>query len=386
MRLSRRTFTLSAAAAPLLLPVVGRAQDSTPVSTDFEPASSRITELLQYAPGGILDERLDLIWNDPERQVSAVREYAGEEALADFQDDQIAFTSQYVGMSNLFSRAYDLENLTGYAFDQLLQSVEFGTLPNGIILVKLGVPAESLIPFWESAEYEMRENEFGTFWTISETAAVDLGHPIQRSMLSSLNNIAILDDDVIAYSQTSETLDRIMSTAAGESPTRIAELESILVGLPEDANSAWFLEGDLLLFEHMIVRQELSLEFFASVEEMISDSDAAVGLMPPIATISVGLTAGGHPNETLHNPDIEESIILETSQSGGAERAAEVITWRVENLPSFNTGEPYSELLPGLRVEVLDGALLRASRPLQDERAMLARMIQERDLLFLAYS
>lgn len=386
MRLSRRTFTLSAASAPFILPAVSRAQQSTPVSTDFEPASTRITELLQYVPGGVLDERLDLTWNDLERQVSAVREYAGEDALAAFPDDQLGFTSLYANGPDLLNHAYELEKFTGYGFDQLLQSVAFGALPNGAMLVALDVPAESLVPFWESAQYEMRENDFGTYWTIGETAELDLSHPIQRAMLARLNNIAILDDTVIAYTQTSETLGRVMSTTAGESPNRIAELESVLTSLPEDATSAWFLEGDLLGLGHMIAGQMDAPEFFERVEEMISESDAAAGPMPAISTMCVGLTAGGHREESLHNPDTEEFIVLETYEVGRAEQAADVITWRIENLPSLNTGEPYRELLPGLVVDILDGEFLRVSRPLSNQRAILTQMIQQRDLLFLAYS
>lgn len=384
MRFSRRKFSLAAMASPLLGSASSQAQRATPTSTDFETASKRLTGLLQYLPGGILDNELHLVWNDFERPVATIRDHAGEFA-SDYSDTEIAMLAIHANGPILYQYAQMLEEFTGYTFDKLLQTMQFGSLPNAGMLAKLGVPAESLVPFWESLDYEARENEYGTFWTIGEEAEFDFNHPVQQTMLSNLNNIAIIEDDLIAYTQTSDVLAQIMSTATGDAPNRIAELEPTLAGLPEDANSAWLMDGGIFEFGGLIVQQALSEEVVLKVEDMIAESNDAVGQMPVIRTFCVGTTAGASRDEELHNPDSKEFIILETDSADMAEQAAAVIEWRHENLPSLQTGEPHSDLLPGLEIETLDGEFLRVSLPMESRGAMFSRMIQSRDTLLFAY-
>lgn len=383
MRFSRRAFTFSAASAPLV-PMLARAQEATPAITEFEDASVRINVLLQHAPGGILDGQLNVVWNDYERQVAAI--LAQNEGTADDADvDQLAMMSLYANGPEFLNRAAQLEEFTGFSFGQVMQSLELGVPPSAKLLIRLNENPEGLIPFWESVDYEEREHEYGTFWTIGEEGDIDLMHPVQQALMARFNNVAILPDNVLAYAPTSDLLGHMMSTSAGYTPNRIAELESIYAGLPEDTTSAWIADGNVFELENLFAGQAIPAEVVTRVENIIAESDDAVGAMPVIRTFCVGVTAGGSRDEQLHNPQAREFVMLETDEADMTEQAAEVIRWRMENLQSMNTGQLYDELLPNLEVDILDGEFLSASLPLEIPRTVISQMIVSRDMLLFAY-
>lgn len=381
MRISRRSLTLAAAASvPLLGSDLALGQNATPASATFDMASERATELLQYVPGGILDGELSVIWNDFERQIASMRNVA-----PDATDDELAMMPLWSSGPELLTWAMMLEEFTGYPISSVRQSMQEGQPPDVVMLVELNTDANSLVPFWESAGYEQRDNEDGEFWTIGEEAEVDLQHPIQQSMLSRLNNVAIIGDNVLAYSPYSSLIARIMSTANGDSPNRIAELESNISNLPEDTVNAWMMDGTMVDFGLMIAPQAMTPEQLARIEDILAESDTAVGPMPVIRTLSVGVTAGAAFKEEFHDSEAREFILLQTDGADMAEQAAEVIAWRYENMESLNTGEPHTELLPNLEIEVLSGEFVRVSVPLATPRIILSRMIQGRDVLLFAY-
>lgn len=379
MRLSRRHFALSAATVPFIVPAIGHSQ-ATPDVRGFDHSSARFLELLQFVPGCVFDENLNVMWNDIERHLASVLDHAGA-AAEEQSEDQLAFRSLYAAGSVFLSWAHELEPITGYAFAEVRQTVEFGNPPEAGLLVQLDTPADSLIPFWESQDYEPLENEFGKFWSLDEEPRISFDHPIQRRMMARLNNVAILQEDLVVYATSSEILRQIMSTASGDSPNRVAELEDIVAGFPEDATSAWFMDGGILEFGAVLGSQLVTGEPLARVQDMLAESDDAVGTMPIIRTLCVGATAGGHLNEELHNSNAREFLVLETSRFNMAEQAARVARWRIDNLYSLNTGQPYSELLVDPEFDVLDGEHLRISVPLPIPRAMLVRLIQDRDIL-----
>lgn len=383
MQFSRRAFTLSAASAPLV-PMLAGAQNATPAATGFENATVRINELLQFAPGGMLDDQLNVVWNDYERQVAAVRTHNEGSTEAE-SDDDLAMMSLYASGPEFLNNAFLLEEVAGFTFGQVLQSLELGLPPATTLLIKLNDNPEALIPFWESVGYEERENDYGTFWTIGEDGDLDLTHPVQRVLLARFNNVAILPGNVLAYSPNAELLGQIMSVPGGDTPNRIAEFESILAGLPEDATSAWLAEGTNFAMGNLFAGQALSAKAVNQIEDIIAESNDAVGAMPVIRTFCVGTTAGGYRDEELHNPQAREFILLETDEADMAEQAAEVILWRNENLQSLNTGQPLREILPGLEAEALDGEFLRASRPLSTPRSVFTQLIFSRDTLLFAY-
>lgn len=385
MSLSRRAFTLSVAASPLLLHLAAHAQNATPAHASFDPAATRMESLLQYVPGGILDSGdLYLVWNDFERNVAVVRENYPD-ASEQVSDGDIAMRSHFANAPQFLMWAVQLEELTGYKMDQVMQTLEFGTPPYSSLLVALDVDPESLLPFWESMEYEERENDYGSFWTIGEEGDVDFSHPVQQALMARMNNIAILPDNTVAYATTSELLGQMMSTANGDSPNRIAELSSISTNLPEDSSNAWFMDGSLFLFQTAIGAAQVSEAALLKLEDLLTESNDAVGPMPVFRTACVGLTAGGHLDESLHNPDAREFIILETDGADQADQAAEVITWRTENWTSLIADLPYAELLPDFKIETLGGEHVLVSASLEQGRSAFSQMIMNRDTLLFAF-
>lgn len=384
MRFSRRTLALAATTAPLVRTNFVHGQSATPSALNFEAASVRVSNLLQYVPGGLLDGDLYVIWNDYTRQIETLRALQPESA-EQFSDDQLVMSSLWSNGPELLTWAMQLEEFTGYNIASVLQSLQVGQPPNISLVVELGLQADSLIPFWESAGYEKRENEVGEFWTIGEEAEVDFQQPIQRTMISRLNNIGIIGDNMLAYSPYASMLTQIMSTAIGESPNRVAELEPAFSGVPEDTFNTWLLDGSILEFGNLAAQQATTPEYIAHIEDMIADSDSAAGSMPVLRTLTVGITAGAARDEELHNPNSREFIVVETDAANMAEQAAAVIAWRYENFDSLQTATPHTELLPNLEIDVLNGEFVRISLPLEVPRTMLTRMVQTRDILLFAY-
>lgn len=382
MRLSRRSFAITAATSPFLIPGVAYGQSTPTSSQAFEPASSRATRLMEYAPAvAALSDSFGVVWIDVERHLASVREPA-QRATEEYEEDQLAFMSLYSGGSPLIEWAFDLEMLAGYNFAQVRETLEFGVPPEIGMLVGLQMPAESLIPFWVSNDYQLIEREFGEFWSLDEEPSLSFDNPIQRAMMARMNNVAILEEDLIVYAASSDLMEHIMSAVAGESFNMTKSLGGLVSGFPEDATSSWFVDGGMLGYESVVAPLALQNQrLLEEADELMAESDDAVGRMPMISTLGVGAEEGGHRLEEIHNPDSREFMVLHTSRFNMAEQAAKVIDWRVKNMFSVIRGEPYIEQLPDLEFDVISGEILRISQPLSIPLAILPRLLVNRDVL-----
>src|SRR5699024_8925080 len=95
MRFSRRTFSLAAAIAPFIVPAAGHSQATASSSHDFEPASDRLTGMLEYVPQtAVLADLFGFIWLDIERHLASVRERI-DAASEEFIEDEAAYMSLY---------------------------------------------------------------------------------------------------------------------------------------------------------------------------------------------------------------------------------------------------------------------------------------------------
>lgn len=383
MRFSRRILAFAASGAAIL-PLSMRAQGTPQSTAVFDDASERINELLQYVPDGTLVEDSTVTWNDFERNADVVLENAGA-AAESLPADQLAMMSLFAIGPEFISRAMQLPEGAGFAMGEILQSLEFGVPLDMGLLVKLNRPAESLVPFWESMDYQERENEYGTFWTIGEEGVIDIKNPINRLFLARMNNVAILSDNTLAYANKSSLLGEIQATAAGDAPNRISTLEPVAAGFPNNATNAWFVGSELFMYEALIGASLFSVEAAQAIESDFQESNDTIGSMPVLRSACVGVTAGGHRNEDLHDPTAREFLILETMASGEAEQAAAVIEWRTANQNSLLTGEPYGDLLSGIEIDVLVDDLLRCSVPLEIGASKFATMIMSRDILPFAF-
>lgn len=416
MRFSRRTFSLAAAIAPFIVPAAGHGQATASSSHDFEPASDRLHGMLEFVPQtAVLADLFGFIWLDIERHLASVRERI-DAASEEFIEDEAAYMSLYAAGSPLIDQVTNLEIAAGYTLSTVRQIVEFGTPPEVGMVMRLDMPVESLIPFWESNGYELIEREFGSFWSLDEEAGLDFEHPTQRIMLARMNNVAILEGDLIVYAATSRLLGEVMSLVPGETFTVNKKLEGLVAArphaatprllgesmsavsgetlsmnkdlegrvaaLPEDATSAWLVDSGVLDFQSAVLPQLIQDDGpFEEVEAMMAESDDAVGAMPIVTSLLLGAGEGGFRHDEVHNPDSREFMVLQTSRVNMAEQAARVIDWRIQNFHNLETGEPYSSLLAGTEFEVIDGQTLRLSRPMAVPRTVLPRMIIARDVL-----
>lgn len=380
MRINRRTLAASVAVFPVMRSTHVSAQGATPTSdgssdVEIAAANSRITSLGQYLPGGKLDGTLDLGWVDVERQLFAVaRGTEGEERTSAFAQSTFGYAPKF------FEYVFVMRELVGFGELEILQAMTSGVLPDSLQMVRLNVAASDLIPVWLEQGFEERQNDYGSFWTIGEDAEFDLSHPVQQVLLSQFNNIAILDDRVIAFAPTSAVLADVMATAAGEQPNMLEGLDPVVEALSDTAVSAWMIDGTYAAYSP---QQGLTPEMMQQFEDLIAESNDAAGEMPVIRTLCSGTTEGASRDESLHDDSSVAFMILEVE--GEATQAAAVIEWRLENFPSPINGRPYAEILGEVEIEAASETVLRLSTHDGASRAVFSQMIMQADTMLFAW-
>lgn len=380
MRFNRRQLAIFAAAFPQLGSISAVSQSATPpdlIMSDEElaVASSRITSLGQYVPGGTLDGVLDLNWIDPERQLFKIaRGTEGEERLQAFIESGFGAGPPYL------TGIRELEEAIGFGELNILQAISANPPPETLQMFRLDMDVTELPALWTQSGYQEQENEFGQYWTIGENAEMDLQHPIQRVALASVNNIALLDDHALAFAPTSELLSQVMGTIAGETPTILAGLAPVTEALPETAISAWYVDGTRLRYS---VPDNFGEAQAARLEELLNQSDDAAGTMPAVRTLGVGTTEGASrdPNRSLANSIAFAILEVESD----VETAVDVITWRHENLMSVVGGQPYRELLGEIEIEIVGDHVLRVSSHDGAPQSIFSQMLVRADTLLFSY-
>lgn len=380
MRFNRRQLAISAAGIPLFGAIPAVSQSATPSSlmmNDLElaAASSRITSLGQYVPGGTLDGVLDLNWIDIERQLFRIaRGTEGEERRKAFMESGFGSGPPYLSVM------WELEEAIGFGVLNILQAISANPPPDTLQMFRLDVDVTELPALWAQSGYEERENDFGRYWTIGENAEMDLQHPIQGVALASVNNIALLDDRTLAFAPTSESLGQVMGTINGETPTILAGLAPVTEALPETAIAAWYVDGTRLRYSAPGNMGEAQA---AQLEEFVNQSDDAAGKMPVVRTVGVGTTEGASrdPNRSLANS--VAFAILEVESD--VETAVDVITWRHENLMSVVNGRPYRELLGEIEIEIVGDHVLRVSSHDGASISVFSQMLNRADTLLFSY-
>lgn len=376
MPYTRRTFTLSAigTTVPFLMQTPILASSSTPSASpetdDFGDAADRLLQMLAITPTSPTDGRLELYWSDLERH------------FAEFPDLTHWEASIFMPIGSLSDSPpmHDaIEPMLGFGFEQILQSVHAWQPPNNIRIMVLDADVPSLPEHWEAAGFEPLEAGFGPFWSIGEDGEVDIGDEFQSHALSHLNNIAILDDQALAFAPTSELLGGIVEASRNRPSALVTDLEPMATSIPEDAISLWCLDGTGFEMKDDDPNGPI-------VSEFIAESDEAVGPMPRIHAGATGITAGTATDPEVHNPDGRAYLLLQTEVSGDAEQVAEVVQWRIENLRSLATGEPYVNLFDNLEYEVVGDDLVRViADGVGAQRLIFASMIARRDILAFAW-
>lgn len=371
MKFTRRSFSVAAAATPMLLPLLGTGRSALAESVELADAADRINVLIKNVPNTYPENYLNLIWNDYVRQTVAVRTHSDLD-IDDVPAGDILLSSVFATGPDFMNYAMMLQDFAGFQYADIVQSVQFGTPPEVGTILQLNPEAESLIPFWESMEYDERENDYGAFWTIGEEAELDLSNPVQRSAMARFNNVAILDDNTIAYATHSQLLQQIQSAAAGDIPGLVEDFANRTAALPADSVNGLFQNADMFM--------SIALDPVAG--ESFSESDDAVGPMPVLYSATAGVTEGATRNAEWHNSSAYEFMLLEYDD---AEAAAEVIRWRIDNLLSLTNQAPYSEILPDIEIEITDDGMVYCTSPMAAPISRFVQMIYSRDTLPFAF-
>ena len=369
MRISRRGLVVASTSLSLTYQAHPVAQSSTPAA-GLAPAKERIGLLLRFVPEGVLDISLDVLWADVERQFSHLSiDPAEDEDSA----RELLIQSQFGNLPPLLQTAGRIEQQLGFSELNVLQALTVGIPPGTIQLAALNRAVADLPEIWEAAGYERREGEHGAFWTLGEDGEVSLVHPVQKVAVARLNNIAIVDDQTLVFAPTAELLAQVFA-ARGETPSAgMTKLAGVSAALPDDAISAWYLDGGLLGVDG----PQTGVGW--------QESDAAVGPMPAIRMLCAGVTAGALREGSGHDPDSRAFLILETAESGQAEQAAPVVEWRTSNLLSQASGTPFRALLPDLDSEIVSGTAVRFTSAEGASSAIFFAIISQRDIAPFAF-
>lgn len=388
MQFNRRKFALSALALPLVKASGIAAQSASPAASPVGGAEGvalqRLNALLQFVPGGILDEQIEVVWVDVDSQIAAL---AGSADVPADEAFPLFAQSAYGNMPPLFQTSEMLGVELGFTTLDVSQALGAGIPPDTIQIVELNFPVADLPATWESAGYERLENDRGESWSIGEDASIDFNNPIQRAALARFNNIAIVGENTLAFAPTSDLMGAILATAAGQAPAKVEELAIVSAGIPEEGVGAWFVDGNMVLLAGATdMETATDAQLLAAQDEILAESDAANAPMPAIRTICTGITAGAGRQEEMHLPDATTWIVLETDQAGQAELAGKVVEWRLQNMISIMNGVPFAELIGPVIVDVISPEVVRISASGEAAmRSTFSQMIMSRDILPFAW-
>jgi hypothetical protein len=220
-----------------------------------------------------------------------------------------------------------------------------GAPPAQVSLFRGGIDLAALPDAWTASGYSEVEYDGVTYWNLAEDGSADLENPIQRRVISALNNVAILDDVVVAAGMI-EAMENLVATWTGaqESLAGHASTRRALAGIPQETVSALGINP---------------VTFYANSvppESVIAESDDAVGPMPALDAIVTGITPGFHVTaddglDPAATPAValEDSRIvtrLATASEDDAATAATVAEYRWTTAASVRTGEPLNDLMP----------------------------------------
>jgi hypothetical protein len=368
-RVSRRRIVAGAAALALTVPLRASAQtpEASPVARGgnyMADARDRLRDLLSFVPVTALGGP------DPAAQLFDWVDYDAQFAgfgITDPYDEESDLVSSTVPLYTSdpliqYFLVPELPELVGFRPLDVHQALVAGNPPDRLVIYRGGIDTASLPERWEAFGYERKSGDAGDYWTIGEEGDMDLQNPLQRMVFSNFNNVAILDEATIAYTSSSARLQVVMALAAGdgEAATADPELDVLIEAMPSDAVNVLALPGETFLATS-IVPENPGMDSFTTVQELLAESDDAVGPMPELRMALCGVTAGiGAPRQAEDggtpvaqgNPDAQAFMMFLAGSEEEAEAAAQVAYWRLENMQSPTTGEIYSErFIPATTVD-----------------------------------
>lgn len=377
MSINRRNLVSTAIAIPLM-PALARSGSLTAhasqTDAEFGAASERLREMLDLSPLSTSQDILEILWTDYERQ------YAENQDRSDADFTRIAMPLGSTSLEDYFLEEF--ESTLGFTFDQVKQSIHFGQDVLTSRVLTMDADISSMPDAWEAGGWQPIESHAGTIWSVSDDgdwSDPQLNRVQYKLVASGFGNMSILDEETIASADSPSALENVMLTHQNAQDPVTPELEVLMAGIPDRAISAWFLDGRVF--------EPLDVEENPGGMDHIHQSDAAVGPMPAIKAAVLGYTAGFA--QLVDQPQEDERVyfLFESSELGQSEQIVKVIQWRVENLPSLVTSEPYVNLFDLLEYEVVneDVAIVKANSLGDGQEELFAKMLEGGDITPFMY-
>jgi len=284
-----------------------------------------------------------------------------------------------------FGRVEDL--LAAIGFDPLLvhQSLRAGAAPEFVTTFRGGIDLDALPEAWAASGYEPIETDGGTtIWSIGRDGEFGFDHPVQRTMLANLNNVAI-SGDTLVYATHFALVEEALATEAAGGATDPGFGPAIDL-LPGNTVSAIAVRPDLLLADSM--REGTTID---AIETQFAASDRAVGEMPSLRGMIFGITAGlsvqpadsGEPTPVPPDRDAGEGLVqalLVAGSRSDARRAVEVVEHRWTTWNAAAWPVPYADLMELTATSVEGGVAILTFVPLGSPGTW-REMVARKDLL-----
>jgi hypothetical protein len=252
------------------------------------------------------------------------------------------------------------------------QTILAGMPPNQLSLFRGEFDANKVEAAWEESGYERGESSTGvTTWTIGPDGEYELTNAIQSMVLSNMNNLALVDNEVIVAAGTMDLLEEALATYASEEDSAALDPDFglSLNALPETTVSA------------MAVRWG---------SENRPDPVEGAPEMPPYTALLLGVEAGAvapgfDPNGTpAAVPDSVDAgvafarLVMDSAED--AETALEVVEERWTTLNSIRTELPYTDLME-IRDSSVEGNIAQIDFTMLGTPSVWLTMVLSRDAI-----
>lgn len=262
---------------------------------------------------------------------------------------------------NLLNFALDeeLAELIGFRPLGLDQMIYVGNPPYQLQLLRAPFDTDALAAAWQASGYEERTATTGeTIWTIGPERELGFDNPIQRRMLSDLNNLVVIGDMIVASPELA-AVDQVLVHLAEGGPSLLEEpiTGPLASELPETTVSATALPASALSVS------PFDIEAIDAQADEIEAIRVEFGLMPPIEGMIAGVNEGaiivdsdwspdGTPVATPR-PDAGTAFwYVNAGTPQDAEQVRAITEARWNRLRTLSSGAPYADYMEMTRAEI----------------------------------
>jgi hypothetical protein len=286
--------------------------------------------------------------------------------------------------TNLFNLAADEAFVEAIGFNPLTvdQVLVTGRAPDVLTLLRGEWEEDSLTAEWEAAGYTQQTTVDGvTIWSLDSQGMVDPQHPIQSRMFQQLNNVAILDDGILAYAGYSATIELVIQTQSGEMASALDEpmLLTLFEAVPEHTvSSIGFSQPGSALYDlgEIAANPNMSTEDRERIEASLRESREAVGPMPEYRGVVFSFVGGT-------DGDGEAVVQIGAFADDQASQIANVFEWRWQNFTSPQYQRTLNSIMP-LVEATTDGTTVTLRFESESTPQMWLQMVQGDGLIAFA--